>query len=236
MTKRQIIAEPLQWGGIAEGLGRPNNHFSWPQNPPLLPSQVHPPASHPHPEDLSRCNLLPQSMGEGRRRPSWLAQGHTLQTKEQLGHLEPNNKAFGKWDRRNGDKPGHTPTGGTGSGLPGVLVLQLASPGRGSEGVSSTHMGKGRVQPQKKRSKDRRRPCSILVEHSFPFEDPRQAPRHLPSIPASLAEATGSLYPTSRRVIVLQHPRRPPPPTTAAAGKAILNRPPHPKLQLIKDK
>ena len=47
-------------------------------------------------------------MEKGQRRPSSLAQGHTLPTKEQLGHLEPNNKVFGKWARRNDDKPEHT--------------------------------------------------------------------------------------------------------------------------------
>lgn len=120
-------------------------------------------------------------------------------------------------------------SGGTGPGLPGVLVHCPASPGRGAKDVSSTHIGKGRIQPQKKKRKGKRNPCSILVESSFPFEDPQQAPRHLPSTPASPAEATGSLHPASQRVTILQHLQRTPPPTTAAAGTTILNRPPHPK-------
>lgn len=116
-------------------------------------------------------------------------------------------------------------SGGTGSGLPGVLIHHPASPGRGAKDVSSTYVGKGRIQPQKKKRKGKRRPCSILVESSFPFEDPQQALGHLPSTPASPAEATGKLHPASQRVTVLQHLRQPPPPTTTAARTAILNRP-----------
>lgn len=103
-------------------------------------------------------------------------------------------------------------SGGTGPGLPGVLAHCPASPGRGAKDVSSTHIGKGRIQPQKKKRKGKRNPAqswwslhSLLRTPGKP-PDTFLQPLHLrqrplaacilpPSGPASFSICSGHHHP-----------------------------------------
>lgn len=160
---------------------------------------------------MKEPNLL-SVYGGGERRHPWLAQGHNLKTTEKPSHPESNKRAFGKWARRNHDKPGHTQT--RRYRFPFLASSSLGKPWQGHKWCLFTQEGIGNnpTPEEEKESKRSETPCSILVESSLPFEDAWQARVHLPSTPASPVEATGSLLLAFPLVTILQHPPRPPPP------------------------
>lgn len=170
-------------------------------------------------------------MKEERRHP-WLAQGHNLKTTEKPSHPESNKRAFGRWARRNHDKPGHTQT--RRYRFPFLASSSLGKPWQGRKWCLFTQEGIGN-NPTPEEEKEKQEKWNTLLDlggiftpfwghlasqgtssfnPSISGRGHRQPPSRLPAghHPSASAAAT----------------------TTAAAVTAILNRPK--KLQLIKDK